>query len=68
MNRSVSSYAGSSRRGSYFLPPSYSTFLTALEARDTVSLGYVQQSLIHDEQWLNTDKDQKSTDAGGATG
>ena len=32
------------------LPPSYSTLVTALEARDVISLSYVQQSLIHEEQ------------------
>ena len=31
------------------LPPSYSTLVTALEARDTISLRYVQQSLIREE-------------------
>ena len=34
------------------LPPSYSTLITALEARDAVTLGYVQQSLIRKEQRL----------------
>ena len=32
------------------LPPSYSTLVTALEARDVISLSYVQQSLIREEQ------------------
>lgn len=33
------------------LPPSYSTIVTALEARvDSISLDFVQQSLIHEEQ------------------
>ena len=31
------------------LPPSYSTLVTALEARDAVTLSYVQQSLIRKE-------------------
>ena len=35
------------------LPKSYSTLVTALEARENVSLSYVQQSLIHEEQKLN---------------
>ena len=34
------------------LPPSYSTLVTALEARDAVTLSYVQQSFIHEEQRL----------------
>ena len=34
------------------LPPSYSTLVTVLEARDAVTLSYVQQSLIHKEQRL----------------
>lgn len=34
--------------GSLF--PSYSTLVTALEARDVISLSYVQQWLICDEQ------------------
>ena len=37
-------------------PQSYSTLLTALEARvDDVSLSYVQQALLHEEQ-KNRDK------------
>ena len=32
------------------LHPSYSTLVTALEARDVINLSYVQQSLIHEEQ------------------
>ena len=33
------------------LPPSYSTLVTALEARvDDVQLDFVQQALIHEEQ------------------
>lgn len=32
------------------LPPSYSTLVTALEARaDDVKLSYVQQALVHEE-------------------
>ena len=34
------------------LPSSYSTLISALEARDVVTLSYVQQSLIHKEQRL----------------
>ena len=37
------------------LPRSYSTLVTALEARENVSLSYVQQSLVHEEQKLNGD-------------
>ena len=40
------------------LPPSYSTLVTALEARDTISLRYVQQSLICEEQRLYGDSKQ----------
>ena len=36
------------------LPPSYSTLVTALEARDASSLSYVQQSLIREKQKINT--------------
>ena len=32
------------------LPSGYSNLVTVLEARDTVTLSYVQQSLIHEEQ------------------
>ena len=35
------------------LPARYQTLVTALEARDTVTLSYVQQSLIHEEKKLN---------------
>ena len=46
------------------LPPRYSTLVTALEARDAVSLSYVQQSLINEEQ-----KTKGSCDvASGGTG
>ena len=36
------------------LPPSYSTLVTVLEARDAISLNYmyVQQALVHEEQRL----------------
>ena len=34
------------------LPPSYSNLVTALEARDVVTLSYAQQSLINEEQKL----------------
>ena len=47
------------------LPSSYSTLVTALEARDTISLSYVQQSLIREEQKLKRDsKLDGSMDAG----
>ena len=36
------------------LPPSYCTLVTALEARvDDITLGFVQQALIHEEQKLS---------------
>ena len=35
------------------LPASYQTLVTALEARDTVTLSYVQQALIHEEKKQN---------------
>ena len=38
------------------LSPSYSTLVTALEARDVISLSYVQQSLIREEQRLKRDE------------
>ena len=38
------------------LLPSYSTLVTALEARDVISLSYVQQSLIREEQRLKRDE------------
>ena len=53
------------------LPPSYSTLVTALEARDAVSLSYVQQSLIREEQRLkgsNTLHATASLDTVGGTG
>ena len=34
------------------LLPSYSTLITALEARDAITLSYVQHSLIREEQRL----------------
>ena len=51
------------------LPPSYSTLVTALEARDAVSLSYVQQSLIHEEQRLKGSNTlHASLDTVGGTG
>ena len=51
------------------LPPNYSTLVTALEARDTISLRYVQQSLICEEQRLYGDSKQNgSMNARGGTG
>ena len=47
------------------LPSNYSTLVTALEARDAVSLSYVQQALIQEEQRMNV-VDSKS-DAGQST-
>jgi hypothetical protein len=35
------------------LPQKYSTLVTALEARENVSLSYVQQSLIHEERKIS---------------
>ena len=32
------------------LPPSYSTLVLALEARDSICLRYVQQTFIHEKQ------------------
>ena len=32
------------------LPPSYSTLVTALGARDAISLSYVQQALVREER------------------
>ena len=40
------------------LPPSYSALVTALEARDAVTLSYVQQSLIREEQRLRESNTQ----------
>ena len=34
-------------------PKSYSTLVTVLKAPENVSLSYIQQSLIHEEQKLN---------------
>ena len=40
------------------LPPSYSTLVTALEARvDDIRLDFVQQALIHEEQKLKGQAD-----------
>ena len=39
------------------LPKSYPTLVTALEARsDKISLKYVQQALVHEEQKINGKK------------
>lgn len=46
------------------LPQGYSTLVTALEARENVSLGYVQQALIHEEQKLNGEFKQSSATGG----
>ena len=40
------------------LPPSYSPLVTAFEARDAITLSYVQQSLIHEEQSLKESNTQ----------
>ena len=40
------------------LPPSYSTLVTALKARDAITLSYVQQSLIREEQMLKESNTQ----------
>ena len=49
------------------LPPTYSTLVTALESRDTISLRYAQQSLIREEQRLYGDSKQNgSMNAGQA--
>ena len=40
------------------LPPSYSALVTALEARDAVTLSYVRQSLIREEQRLKESNTQ----------
>ena len=51
------------------LTPSYSTLVTALEARGTISLRYVQQSLIHEEKKLYGDsKHNGSMNARDRTG
>ena len=42
------------------LPRSYSTLVTALEARDVVTLSYVQQSLIREEQKLKESNMQQT--------
>ena len=41
--------------------PSYSTLVTALEVRDAVTLGYVQQSLICEEQRLKESNIQQTS-------
>jgi len=51
------------------LPSSYSTLVTALEARDNISLSYVQQLLVHEEQRLKgKNKPNGSMDARNGTG
>ena len=51
------------------LTPGYSTLVTALEARDTISLSYVQQSLIREEQRLKGSSTlHTSLDTMGGTG
>ena len=51
------------------LPPGYSTLVTALEARDAISLSYVQQSLIREEQRLKGSNTlHTSLDTMGGTG
>ena len=51
------------------LPSSYSTLVTALEARDNISLSYIQQSLIREEQRLiGYNKLCRSMDGGGEIG
>ena len=49
------------------LPVTYSTLVTALEARDTVTLGYAQQALIREEQRLKG-LTGGSVATGGSTG
>ena len=47
------------------LPQSYSTLMTALEARvDDVRLNFVQQALIHEEQKINGHSSRSSTLSG----
>lgn len=48
------------------LPQSYSTLVTALEARENVSFSYVQQSLIHEEHKLNGEYKQPTSGGTGA--
>ena len=49
------------------LPQSYSTLVTALKARvDDVSLSYVQQALIHEEQKKNGDPGKLTVSGGGS--
>ena len=44
------------------LPKSYSTFVTAQEARENVSLNYLQQALAHEEQKRHGQGHSESTD------
>jgi len=51
------------------LPSSYSTLVTALEARDAITLSYAQQALIQEEQRLKGEsKAGGSAATGGSTG
>jgi len=51
------------------LPSFYSTLVTALEARDTITLSYAQQALIWEEQRLKGEsKAGGSATTGGSTG
>ena len=44
------------------LPKSYSTFVTAQEARENVSLSYLQQALVHEEQKRHGQEHFKNAD------
>ena len=44
------------------LPGRYQTLMTALEAQDTVTLSFVQQSLIHEEKKLNGEYSSSSSE------
>ena len=49
------------------LPASFQMLITALEARDTVTLSHVQQSLIHEEKKMNREYcRERSGDSGTA--
>ena len=51
------------------LPSSYSTLVTALEARDATTLSYAQQAVIRKEQKLKGEsKAGGSAATGGSTG
>ena len=50
------------------LPPSYATIVTALETKiDNLTLKFVQQALINEEQKLNANDNSSSTTSGGAS-